>query len=91
MIGFSQASQNVQELQVAMQLCQVYLQDVITAKDTVILACYRGQIALTKNAVALTPGLEDVDKSTIDAYQGEERSVVILCIVDIIDSIGMLP
>lgn len=75
----------------AIQLCHLYLQDVITAKDIVILACYLGQIALTENAVPLTPGSEDVDKSTIDAYHGEVKSVVILCIVDIIDYVGMSP
>ena len=75
----------------AIQLCQLYLQDVITANDIVILAYYLGQIALTKNAVALTPGLKNADKSTIDAYQGEEKSVVTLCIVDIIDYVGMSP
>lgn len=80
-MGFSQSSQNERELQVAIKLCQMYTKHGIQAKDIVILAGYLAQIGLTKRALALTPGLQGVDASTIDAYQGEEKPVVILCFV----------
>jgi hypothetical protein len=80
-MGFSQSSQNERELQVAISLCQSYIEHGVAAKDIVILAGYLAQISLTKRAIQLTPGLEEVESWTIDAYQGEEKSVVILCMV----------
>ena len=80
-LSFSRANQDEQEPYLAIQLCQLYNQHIITAKHSVILAGYLAQIALTRYAVALAPGLKDVDKSTMDANQGEEISVVIPCIV----------
>ena len=67
-MGFSQSSQNERELKVAIRLCETYIRHGIQAKDIVILAGYLAQIGLTKRALALTPGLKDVDVSTIDAY-----------------------
>jgi len=80
-VGFSQSGQNERELQLATKLCQYYIQGGIKAKDILILAGYLAQVNLTRRALALTTGLEDVDTGTIDGYQGEEKSVVILCIV----------
>ena len=65
----------------AIKLCQSYIQQGIAAKDIVVLAGYLAHVTLTQRAVALTPGLEDVDTSTIDAYKGEEKLVVILCMM----------
>ena len=48
--------------------CQSYIQHGNAAKDIVILAGYLVQIGLPKRALALTPGLEDMDASTTDAY-----------------------
>ena len=46
---------------------EVYIEHGIAAKDIVILASYLAQIGLTKRALALTPRLQDVNASTIDA------------------------
>ena len=39
------------------------------------------QANLTKRVLAPTDELHDVDSGTIDGYQGEEKSVAILCMV----------
>ena len=39
------------------------------AKKIVVLAGHLAQINITHRALALTPGLEDVDTSTIDTYK----------------------
>lgn len=80
-MGFSSSSQNERELQVAIKLCQQYIAQGIKAKDILILAGYIAQVNLTKRALALRSELHGVDAGTIDGYLGEEKSVVILCIV----------
>ena len=80
-VGFSQSSQNEKELKVALKLCQAYIDQGIAPEDIVILAGYLAQIGLTRRELARTPGLKGVDVCTIDGYQGEEKPVVILCIV----------
>ena len=39
------------------------------AEKIIVLAGHLAQINLTHRALTLTPGLEDVDTSTIDAYK----------------------
>ena len=80
-LGFLQSSQNKQELKVAIKLCKAYIEHGITPTDIVILAGYIVQVGLTKRALARTSELRDIDASTINTYQGEEKPVVILCIV----------
>ncbi len=46
-----------------------------------MLAGYVAQVSLTKRALALSLELRGVDAGTIDAYQDEEKSVVVLCMV----------
>ncbi|KAL9128492.1 MAG: hypothetical protein Q9217_002842 [Psora testacea] len=49
-VGFSQSSQNERELQVAIKLCQRYIEQGIKAADIVILAGYLAQVNLTRRA-----------------------------------------
>ena len=80
-IGFSQSSQNKRELQVAIKLCQEYVKQGVMANDIVILTGYMAQANLTKRALALTTGLQEVDSGTIDGYQGGEKAITVLCMV----------
>jgi len=67
-VGFSQSGQNERELQLTIKLCQYYIQGGIKAKDILILAGYLAQVNLTRRALALTTGLEDMDTGTINGY-----------------------
>ena len=80
-VGFSRSKQNEMELQVAMFLCREYIKEGVDAKDILILAGYLAQVGLTKRALANTSDLREVDAGTIDGYQGEQKSVLIICAV----------
>ena len=51
------------------------------ANDIVILTGYMALANLTKRALALTTGLQEVDSGTIDGYQGGEKAITVLCMV----------
>ena len=47
-----------------------------------ILTGYMAQANLTKRALALTTGLQEVDSGIIDGYQGGEKAITVLCMVE---------
>ncbi len=80
-VGASQSKQNEVEAIVATELAKAYAEAGIPAKDIVILTGYTAQVQLLKRSLALDPKVRDVEAYTVDSFQGEEASVVILCMV----------
>lgn len=80
-VGGNQSSQNEIELQVTLELCQKYIEAGIEAKKITIISRHQGQLKLSKRAIALDTNINLVDTATIDTFQGEEDSVIIMCIV----------
>ncbi len=82
-IDASQFKQNEIKVTVIIALVKIYAEVKISAKNIVILTKYTTQVQLLKKSLALNSKVRDVKAYTINSFQGEKASVVILCMMKI--------
>lgn len=81
-VGVTQSRQNELKLQVPLDLCQKYIKADIEANRITIISRYQAQLKLTKEFLALDSNTRVVDVVTLEEYQGKEKSVIVMCIVE---------
>ncbi len=82
-IDASQFKQNEIEVIVAIELVKIYAEVEISIKNIVILTKYTAQVQLLKRSLVSDSKVWNVEVYMIDSFQGEEASVIILCMMKI--------